>query len=148
MSTYSFMQIDAFTDHPLGGNPCAIVFESDELSADTMQAVAREMNLSETAFVRRSEVADFGVRYFTPSEEIPLAGHPTIATAFALVKSGRLELNGEHTAITFELQVGPIQVEIFSTGDVAHGCMATLKPCMHGDTSPAACTSYWGLQQL
>ena len=90
MTTYSLYQVDAFTTYPLGGNPCAILFDTDDMTEETMQAVAREMNLSETAFVRRSNVADFGVRYFTPAEEIPMAGHPTIATTFALVDSGRL----------------------------------------------------------
>lgn len=98
MPTYPIMQVDAFTDQPLGGNPCAVIFETGELNADTMQAVAKEMNLSETAFVRSSDVADFGVRYFTPAEEIPLAGHPTIATTFALVESERFMLKGRETA--------------------------------------------------
>jgi trans-2,3-dihydro-3-hydroxyanthranilate isomerase len=94
-----------------------------------MLAIAREMNLSETAFVRRSQVADFGVRYFTPAEEIPLAGHPTIATTFALVDSGRLKLAGERTAITLELQVGPIPVEIFAPGGkIQHITMTQKKP--------------------
>lgn len=115
MPTYPFMQVDAFTDRPLGGNPCAILFEADSLDEATMLAVAKEMNLSETAFVRRSAVADFGVRYFTPAEEIPLAGHPTIATTFALVDSGRLTLTGEHTRITLELKVGPIAVDIYAS---------------------------------
>ncbi|MBE7550876.1 MAG: PhzF family phenazine biosynthesis protein [Anaerolineales bacterium] len=115
MPTYPFMQVDAFTDRPLGGNPCAILFEAENLDEATMQAIAKEMNLSETAFVRRSAVADFGVRYFTPAEEIPLAGHPTIATTFALVDSGRLALTGEHTRITLELKVGPIMVDIYAS---------------------------------
>jgi trans-2,3-dihydro-3-hydroxyanthranilate isomerase len=51
MPTFPFMQVDAFTDRPLGGNPCAIVFDADSLDDATMQAIAREMNLSETAFV-------------------------------------------------------------------------------------------------
>ncbi|MBU0510692.1 MAG: PhzF family phenazine biosynthesis isomerase, partial [Chloroflexi bacterium] len=114
MPNYPFMQVDAFTDRPLGGNPCAVIFDSDDMDEATMLALAREMNLSETAFVRRSEAADFGVRYFTPAEEIPLAGHPTIATAFALVDSGRLALSGSRTTLTLELKVGPIEVEIFS----------------------------------
>jgi trans-2,3-dihydro-3-hydroxyanthranilate isomerase len=108
------MQVDAFTDKPLGGNPCAVIFETDKMDFDIMQAVAKEMNLSETAFVRKSDVADFGVRYFTPAEEIPLAGHPTIATAFALVESGRFELQEKVTTITLELKVGPIKVQIFT----------------------------------
>ncbi|HXV43369.1 MAG TPA: PhzF family phenazine biosynthesis isomerase, partial [Anaerolineae bacterium] len=112
MPTYPFMQVDAFTNRPLGGNPCAILFDTDDLDEATMLAIAREMNLSETSFVRKSSVADVGARYFTPAEEIPLAGHPTIATIFALVDSGRLPLTGARTHITLELKVGPIPVEI------------------------------------
>jgi trans-2,3-dihydro-3-hydroxyanthranilate isomerase len=92
-----------------------------------MQAIAREMNLSETAFVRRSSIADFGVRFFTPAEEIPLAGHPTIATTFALVDAGRLKLRGDHTSIKLELKVGPIAVEIFSAHGKAQRMVMTQK---------------------
>lgn len=128
MPTYPFMQIDAFTDRALEGNPCAIVFDADDLSAATMQAIAREMNLSETAFVRRSRLADFGVRYFTPAEEIPLAGHPTIATTFALLESGRLPLREDYMSITLELQVGPILVEIFAHAGKVQRMVMSQKP--------------------
>ncbi len=127
MPTYPFMQVDALTDHPLGGNPCAILFEADSLDAATMQAIAREMNFSETSFVRRSEVADVGARYFTPAEEIPLAGHPTIATVFALAETGRIPLNGDHTTISLELPVGPIPVEIISRDGVVERVVMTQK---------------------
>lgn len=127
MPSYPYMQVDAFTDRPLGGNPCAILFEADSLDAATMQAIAREMNLSETAFVLRSDVADVGARYFTPAEEIPLAGHPTIATVFALAETGRIPLNGNRTTITLELQVGPIPVEIFSRDGVVERVVMTQK---------------------
>lgn len=113
MSTFPFLQVDAFTSRPLTGNACAVVFDPDaQLDADTMLAIAREMNLSETSFVRRSSVADFGARYFTPGEEIPLAGHPTIATAFALVATGRLALREALTTFSLELPVGPIRVDV------------------------------------
>lgn len=129
MPAYSFMQVDAFTTYPLGGNPCAILFDTDDLDGETMLAIAREMNLSETAFVRQSKVADFGARYFTPAEEIPLAGHPTIATTFALIETGRLPLTGQHTTATLELPVGPITVEIKATnGRVDHIIMTQKKP--------------------
>ena len=85
MPRYPFFQVDAFTTQALGGNPCAILFDTESLAAETMQAIAREMNLSETSFVRRSRQADFAARYFTTTEEIPLAGHPTIATTMALI---------------------------------------------------------------
>lgn len=129
MPSYPFMQVDAFASAPLAGNPCAVLFEADDLNEATMLAIAREMNLSETVFVRRSSVADFGVRYFTPAEEIPLAGHPTIATTLALVDSGRLQLTGDYTHITLELQVGPIPVEIHARdGFIQHIVMTQKKP--------------------
>ena len=125
----SIMQVDAFTDHPLGGNPCAVVFDCDHLDAGTMQAIALEMNLSETAFVLQSDNADFRVRYFTPAEEIPMAGHPTIATTFALVASDRLNLTQSLTSITLEMQVGPIRVDIHSVdGKIERIVMTQKKP--------------------
>ncbi len=146
MPTYPYMLVDAFTDHPLGGNPCAILFDTDDLDAATMQAIAREMNLSETSFVRRSEVADVGARYFTPAEEIPLAGHPTIATVFALAETGRIPLNGNHTTISLELQVGPIPVEIFSrNGVVERVVMTQKKPQFLATYAPADVLPIFGL---
>lgn len=116
MPTYPFMQVDAFTTRPLAGNPCAIVFDADDLTAAQMLAIAKEMNLSETAFVLRSAVADVGARYFTPAEEIPLAGHPTIATMHALVERENIVLDAGVTAVTLELPAGVITVEIEADG--------------------------------
>src|SRR5688572_734502 len=114
MPTYPFMQLDAFTTRPLGGNPCAVVFDCEDLPEATMQAVAREMNLAETAYVWRMADGRFRARYFTPAEEIPLAGHPTIATVFSLVESGRLKLDGDYLKIPLVLRDGPIDVEILA----------------------------------
>jgi trans-2,3-dihydro-3-hydroxyanthranilate isomerase len=116
MPTYPFMQVDAFTSRPLAGNPCAILFDTDGMQEAAMLAVAREMNLSETAFVRGSQAGGFSVRFFTPAEEIPLAGHPIIASVFALGDSGRLQLSGPHTSIQLGLKEGPITVEILADG--------------------------------
>jgi trans-2,3-dihydro-3-hydroxyanthranilate isomerase len=129
MTTYKILQVDAFSDQPLGGNPCAVLFDTDAMDAGTMLAIAKEMNLSETAFVRHSEIANFGVRYFTPAEEIPLAGHPTIATTYALIDTGLLTLTEPQTTITLELQVGPIEVEIFTQEQqIERIVMSQLKP--------------------
>jgi trans-2,3-dihydro-3-hydroxyanthranilate isomerase len=148
MFTYPFMQVDAFTEHPLGGNPCAILFDTDNMDERTMLSIAREMNLSETAFVRQSEVADFGVRYFTPAEEIPLAGHPTIATAFALVDSGRLYLPCDHTTISLELKVGPLPVEIFaSEGKIQRIVMTQKKPEFMSTYEPEEIMPVFGLSK-
>src|SRR5258706_13812511 len=92
MPTYPFMQIDAFTTRPLGGNLCAVVFDCPEIPDATMLAIAKEMNLSETSFVWRMADGRFRARYFTPAEEIPLAGHPPIAPVFGLVESERWKL--------------------------------------------------------
>jgi len=108
----SWCQVDAFTSQRLGGNPCAVVFDADGLDSQVMQAIAREMNLSETAFVLRSDKADVRARYFTPAEEIPLAGHPTIATFHALVTTNRLPFEGPSRTFTLELEAGVIEVEV------------------------------------
>jgi trans-2,3-dihydro-3-hydroxyanthranilate isomerase len=140
------MQVDAFTDQRLGGNPCAIVFDADALDDTTMLAIAREMNLSETAFVVRSEVADVGARYFTTAEEIPMAGHPTIATIFALVESGRLELIGDITTIMLELRVGPIRVDIHSRhGTVEQIVMSQKAPQFLSTYAPDEVLPVFGL---
>jgi len=129
MRKYPFMQVDAFTSIPLGGNPCAVFFNTDDLDDETMLAITREMNLSESSFVRSSTIAHFGVRYFTPMGEIPLAGHPTIATTYALVDSDRLKLSGDITKIQLELQVGPIDIEIQAeSGLVQNIIMSQKKP--------------------
>lgn len=146
MSTYPFMQVDAFAERPLAGNPCAILFEADDLSAEQMLAIAKEMNLSETSFVLQSDVADFRARYFTPAEEIPLAGHPTIATTFALVESGRLPLTGERTQFTLELQVGPISIEILADdGRVSQIIMSQKKPQFLATIDPEMALPVFGL---
>ena len=144
--SYELLQVDAFTDTPLGGNPCAVVFDTDELDSATMLAIAREMNLSETAFVRRSEIADFGVRYFTPAEEIPLAGHPTLATARALVDTGRLALQEPVTHLTLELNVGPIDVAIHARdGEIHNIVMSQKKPQFLAIHDPVEVMPIFGL---
>jgi len=75
-----------------------------------MQSIAREMNQSETAYVLGGRGTRFDVRYYTPGEEIPLAGHPTIATTAALADARRLEPSGARTEVTFVLRDGPISI--------------------------------------
>lgn len=106
---YEYLLIDAFTRERFAGNPCAVVLNADGLDGPTMQRIAREMNLSETAFVVPSSRADVGVRYFTPLQEMPLAGHPTIATAHALLERGLLRPSAR---VTFEMPAGIIAVDL------------------------------------
>lgn len=138
MPQYPMMLVDAFTEKPLTGNACAVLFETDGMSPETMQAVAREMNLSETAFARRSQVADVAARYYTPGSEIPLAGHPTIATIYALVRTGRLKTKGDVTPISLELRDGPIAVEVRASGGVVRQVVMTQRRPEFGPTLEAA----------
>ena len=80
-------QVDAFTDRPFSGNPAAVCLLDDERDAAWMQSVAAEMNLSETAFVRRLGEG-FELRWFTPAIEVDLCGHATLASAFTLWTMG------------------------------------------------------------
>lgn len=87
MSRVKCWHVDAFTDRPFAGNPAAVCWLDDEADPQWMQAVAAEMNLSETAFVRRQD-EDFALRWFTPTVEVDLCGHATLATAHALWFAG------------------------------------------------------------
>ena len=89
--TIPLLQVDAFTDRPFGGNPAAVCLLESRAQADWMVLVAREMNLSETAFLsRRSADGGFDLRWFTPTVEVDLCGHATLASAHVLWESGRL----------------------------------------------------------
>jgi trans-2,3-dihydro-3-hydroxyanthranilate isomerase len=106
---FAFRLVDVFTERPLTGNQLAVVLDAEGLSDQRMQAVAREFNFSETTFVTPSTAAgcDWRVRIFTPSEELPMAGHPTIGTGVVLEALGRAR---ERTV--FELGVGPTPVRV------------------------------------
>lgn len=88
-----FLQIDVFAQGPFKGNPLAVFPDPGELNTEQMQAIAREMNLSETTFVTAVEDSSYDVRIFTPTDELPFAGHPTIGTAWALRHLGLLTAN-------------------------------------------------------
>ena len=99
--------VDVFTDTPLLGNPVAVFFDAADLPAELMQRIARELNLSETTFVLPAENdGDVRVRIFTPVNELPFAGHPTLGTAIALgehVSGDRLLMETWMGTIPFEL---------------------------------------------
>lgn len=118
--------VDAFTTTPLAGNACAVVTDARGLDDAAMQAIARELNLSETAFVFPSELADFGVRYFMPVGEIPMAGHPTIATTHAL-REGR-HIPSDRNEITLHMPAGIIPVQILRDGDTTRYAMSQPSP--------------------
>lgn len=90
MTPLRYDVVDVFTDRPYSGNPLAVVHGAEDLSTAQMQAVAREFDLSETTFPLRPtrDGADYRVRIFTPSVELPFAGHPSVGTAWVLARDG------------------------------------------------------------
>jgi trans-2,3-dihydro-3-hydroxyanthranilate isomerase len=105
----AFRLVDVFTERPLAGNQLAVVPDADGLGDELMQTIAREFNFSETTFVTPASApgCDWRVRIFTPVEELPMAGHPTIGTAVVLEALGRVD---ERTVL--ELGVGPTEVRV------------------------------------
>lgn len=106
---------DVFTDRRLSGNPLAVVFDTDGLSDEAMQAITREMNLSETVFIWSAESNGHSakIRIFTPGKELPFAGHPTVGAAIALAERdhqpGVTELD---LMSVLEEQVGPVRCAV------------------------------------
>lgn len=117
MTSYPFYQADVFTRTPLTGNALAMFPDAEGLNDTTMQAIAREMNLSETTFVFPSDRATRRVRFFTPNAEIPLAGHPTIGTWWLLAELGQIELPDHGVErFTQETGAGVLPVDVYSKG--------------------------------
>lgn len=99
--------VDAFTTDPLAGNPAGVVPDAAGLADGQMQRIARELNASETAFLRPSKTADRRVRYFTPTQEVDLCGHATIASHALLAAEGLAD--GTHS---LETNVGELSIEL------------------------------------
>ena len=118
MRRYKFYQLDVFTTEPFGGNPLAVFVDAEGLSDAEMQAVAREMNLSETTFVLppTDPQAQVRVRIFTPAYELPLAGHPVVGTHWLLAELGRYPLAAPTTRVFGQLGVGTLPVDLSVEG--------------------------------
>jgi trans-2,3-dihydro-3-hydroxyanthranilate isomerase len=119
--SYEFVQVDVFTQTPLTGNPLAVFTDARGLSDDEMQALAREMNLSETTFVFPRDPAIEAkegkkVRIFTVAEELPFAGHPTLGTALLLYAS---ESASNSKEVTLDLKAGKIPVRFTDNSENA-----------------------------
>ena len=115
MKQLHYCLVDVFTNQPFGGNQLAVFPDARGLTPEIMQALAKELNLSESAFVFPAQDAafDYRVRFFTPAVELPMAGHPTVGTAFVLAHEGIIQLIEPETTITFEEGVGAVPVTLF-----------------------------------
>jgi len=110
---YRYFICDVFTDTRFGGNQLAVLPEADGLSDRQMQQIAREFNFSESTFVFPAEAGHARkVRIFTPSTEVPFAGHPNVGTAFALATAGEFGAIDNAITVTFEEKAGLVPVSI------------------------------------
>ena len=123
MATLPFRQVDVFTDKPFLGNPVAVVIGAEGLDTHTMQRIACWTNLSETTFLLKSEVADYKLRIFTPRQELPFAGHPTIGSAHAAIESGFVQ---KKASLTQECGAGVIQLGVEKDGIFLRGPQARI----------------------
>jgi trans-2,3-dihydro-3-hydroxyanthranilate isomerase len=108
--SHRIFTVDVFTETPLAGNQLAVVLDAQDIPAGVMQRIAKEMNIAETTFVLPPDDPAHAarVRIFTPAEELPFAGHPTIGTAWVLATHGLVP--GGANEFTLEEKVGPVPV--------------------------------------
>jgi trans-2,3-dihydro-3-hydroxyanthranilate isomerase len=127
--------VDVFAEAPLQGNPAAIVFDADALDGVRMQAIAREFNLSETAFILKPQdpAHRAHVRLFTPGSEVPFAGHPNIGAAFALASDRPLK--GD--ALVFEEKAGLVRLRLDRDGERVLGASLTAPQTVSTEPGPS-----------
>jgi trans-2,3-dihydro-3-hydroxyanthranilate isomerase len=140
--TLRYLHLDVFTDRPFEGNQLAVFPEPDGLTTGQMQTLAREMNFSESTFIFPAEAAaDPGsrvrMRIFTPAEELPMAGHPTIGSTFALASLGAIGRG--RTEFVFELGIGPTPVSLeWGADGLSFAWMTQLVPSYGGSVTDRA----------
>ena len=130
-----FYQVDVFTGQPFGGNPVAVFPDAQDLTDFQLQQIAREMNLSETVFVLppTDQAAVVRLRIFTPTQEIPFAGHPVLGTFYALAQLGLIAVTNGVTCVMQECNIGLFPVELHSReGQVTRVVMTQPKPLFLG----------------
>src|SRR5262249_10547836 len=133
MRSYRYLHYDVFTDRLFGGNQLAVVLDARGLSTETMQAIAKEMNFSETTFVLPADRpdVDLSFRIFTPAEELPIAGHPTIGTTFGLARAGIIAAGRDR--VVYGLGAGPTPVTLTWTDDALAFVWMTQRNPTFGD---------------
>jgi len=132
--------VDVFTDRPFGGNPLAVFSHAHGIPDDLMQDIAHELNTSETTFVLspKDPENDFWVRIFTPTIELPIAGHPTIGTAFVLAHEGLIDAIDDECTVRFEEGIGPLSVSVrFEDGEPIMATMRQPRPIASIMAAPA-----------
>lgn len=136
----TYETVDVFTDTAFGGNPLAVVFGAEDLSTERMQAIAVEFGYSETTFVLPPEdpANTARVRIFTPTREVPFAGHPNVGTATVVARRGTLFGQPVGEAVRFEEGAGLVAITILSRDGIPFGAQLTApQPFRRLDPVPA-----------
>jgi trans-2,3-dihydro-3-hydroxyanthranilate isomerase len=131
LRTLKFYQADVFTEDPFGGNPVAVFPDAHGLADHQLQQIAREMNLSETVFVLppTDQAAVVRLRIFTPTQEIPFAGHPVLGTFYVLAQLGLVAATDGITRVMQECNIGLFPVELYAQdGQLTRVVMTQPKP--------------------
>lgn len=144
--SFAFDWVDAFSQTPFGGNGCVVVHGGQDISFDDRLALVKETSLAECAFMVPSDVADFGVRYYLADKEIPMAGHPTIATVASLLDRGVVTLENGQARFTLEVGAGVLPIEVTTGPDGAPIItMTQLAPVFGAEIDPALIAGIYGL---
>ncbi|WP_424933266.1 PhzF family phenazine biosynthesis protein [Amaricoccus macauensis] len=144
----SFEVWDVFTDSPFGGNQLAVIPDARGLSAEAMQAIAREFNYSESVFMLPPEAGGtIRLRIFTPGSEVPFAGHPTLGAAASLANSGYAFGQPVPLEMVIEEGAGPVACTASLSGEVWHASFNSLTPFERGaEFTPAEIAACVGLK--
>jgi PhzF family phenazine biosynthesis protein len=126
------LRVNAFTESLQGGNPAGVVFDSPDLTNEQMKQVSKELAVSETAFIFPSSVADFKVRFFSPTVEVDLCGHATIATYYTMALKGRLPQEGIRR-VTQETNAGILPIDMEYDGAMVQRVMMTQGKLIYKD---------------
>jgi trans-2,3-dihydro-3-hydroxyanthranilate isomerase len=151
MRRHPFQIVDVFTDRPLAGNQLAVVTDAQGLDTAAMQAIAREFNFAETSFLLppADQANDAHVRIFTPTEEMPFAGHPNVGTAFVAARLGTLFGKPVADRLRFEEQAGLVQLELLRDQGLVTGarCRAPRSLAIGAGVEPRTVAELAGLSE-
>ncbi|WP_088105222.1 PhzF family phenazine biosynthesis protein [Halalkalibacter urbisdiaboli] len=127
MRNIKVYHVDAFSKEAFGGNPAGVVPDATMLTEGEMKQIARELNLSETAFLlpTKNDQADYRIRFFTPTTEIDFCGHATLATAWLLATENQQNQHSSNAALTFETNIGNVPLEFIIENNKLHSVKMT-----------------------
>lgn len=120
--------VDAFTTRRFEGNRAGVVFDAENLTREQKQLIAAEIGASETAFVQRSDQADYKMEFFTPTTEINFCGHASVAAFYMLAESGKVKLNGQEIELTQQSKAGILPFRLNKTDGRTFVTMTQRRP--------------------